>query len=53
VTLSQADQVDIHWTNATGLDPMATYTITFPTTFADYYNQGLPSPISVTFTTGT
>jgi hypothetical protein len=51
LTLSDAKTVRIHWTNATGLDPTAMYTITFPTTFADYYNQGLPQPVVVNFTT--
>jgi hypothetical protein len=53
VSLTDARTVDIHPTNPAGFDQNATYTITFPTTFADYYNQGLPAPVAISFTTGT
>lgn len=53
LSLTDARTIDIHPTAAMGLDQNATYTITFPTTFSDYYNQGLPAPVIVTFTTGT
>ncbi len=54
VTLNPANPsaITIHWTNATGLAAMTMYSITFPTTFSDYYHQGLPAPVTVTFTTG-
>ncbi len=45
-------KVTIHPTGATGLAPTAMYVITFETTFADYYHQGLPAPVSIAFTTG-
>ncbi|MGE5184710.1 MAG: Ig-like domain-containing protein [Acidobacteriota bacterium] len=54
VTLNPANPsaITIHWTNATGLAAMTMYSITFPTTFTDYYHQGLPAPVTITFTTG-
>jgi len=42
----------IHWTNPTGLDPNAMYTIVFPTTITDAYGQALPAPVTISFTTG-
>jgi hypothetical protein len=54
VTLNPANPqaITIHWTSPTGLAANTTYAITFPTTFADYYHQGLPAPVTITFTTG-
>lgn len=54
VTLNPVNpaQVTLHWTATGGLAAMTTYSITFPTAFTDYYHQGLPAPVVVTFTTG-
>lgn len=52
VTMTQSNVIKITWTGPTGLAANTMYTITFRTTFADYYLQGLPAPIVVHFTTG-
>jgi hypothetical protein len=52
VTLVQSNVMRITWTAPTGLAPNQQYTITFRTTFADFYHQGLPAPVVVHFTTG-
>jgi hypothetical protein len=52
VTLTAPTKVTIHPTGATGLAATAMYVITFTTSFADYYHQGLPAPVSIGFTTG-
>jgi hypothetical protein len=52
VSLVAANQIDIHFTNPTGLAATTMYTITFPTTFQDAYGVPLPQPQSITFTTG-
>jgi hypothetical protein len=52
VTLTAPTKVTIHPTGVTGLAPTAMYVITFQTTFADFYHQGLPAPVSIGFTTG-
>jgi hypothetical protein len=49
---SNSNIVKITWTAATGLAANTEYIITFKTTFADYYHQGLPAPIVYHFTTG-
>lgn len=52
VTLVAPTQIKIASTNATGFAPNTMYTVTFPTTVTDAYNQGLPAPIVYHFTTG-
>jgi hypothetical protein len=52
VTLAQSNIVKLTWTAPTGLAANTMYIITFKTTFADIYHQGLPAPIVYHFTTG-
>lgn len=52
LSLTQPNQVDIHFTAATGLAANTMYTITFPTDFQDAYGVPLPQPQSISFTTG-
>jgi hypothetical protein len=52
LTLSTPSNVTIHWTNATGLAANTTYSIIFPTALEDAYHQGLPAPVTISFTTG-
>ena len=54
ITLNPANptSVVIHWTAAGGLAANTMYSITIPTAFADFYHQGLPQAVTITFTTG-
>ncbi|HTR51371.1 MAG TPA: Ig-like domain-containing protein [Kofleriaceae bacterium] len=52
VSLTGASQMDIHFTNPTGLAANTQYTVTFPTGFQDGYGVPLPQAQSITFTTG-
>ncbi len=52
VTMTQSNVLKINWTGPTGLAANTMYIITFKTTFADFYHQGLPAPVVVHFTTG-
>jgi len=53
VSLAGPNQIDMHFTNATGLAASTMYTITFPITFQDGYGVPLPQAQSISFTTGT
>jgi hypothetical protein len=52
VSLIAPDQVQIHWTNPTGLAANTMYTVTFPTAFQDSFHVGLTAAQSYHFTTG-
>jgi Bacterial Ig-like domain len=51
-TLSQPNEITIHWTALGGLAAMTRYTITVPTTVTDAYHQPAPQPLQIAFTTG-
>ncbi|MCW5804216.1 MAG: Ig-like domain-containing protein [Deltaproteobacteria bacterium] len=50
LALPQPNVLRFTWTN--GLQPTTEYKITFPATFSDTYQQGLPAAVTYTFTTG-
>lgn len=52
VAMPFPDTVRITWTAAGGLDANTEYTITIPTSVKDYYAQPMPTPKTITFTTG-
>jgi hypothetical protein len=51
-TLSQPNEITIHWTAIGGLTAMTRYTITIPTTVTDTYHQPARQPLQIAFTTG-
>ena len=52
VTLPFANTLRFTWTGATGLAANTMYTITLGTGLQDLYNQPIPMPQNITFTTG-
>jgi hypothetical protein len=51
IALSNSSTIQIAFN--TPMTPMTMYTLTLPTTVSDSFQQGLPAPIVITFTTGT
>jgi len=52
ITQPVPDHIKLTWTGATGLAANTMYTITIGTGLTDLYNQAVPMPTTITFTTG-
>jgi hypothetical protein len=51
-TMPLPTTIRLTWTAAGGLTANTMYTITLPTTVTDLFNQPMPMPVTITFTTG-